>query len=231
MKKSLQALALLLALGFGMGTPLVAHSNIEEDGQIWPTVIILAPTTQKWRPFIQSTAMFGDQANRLDREVVHIGLGRQITPHLSIWGGGTAHWQFHPVSTQEYRIFEQLMWEKRTQKRHISLMSRFRVEDRFFEGAGGPVFRTRWLNRTMIPVDKKERWFVIASNEFFYNLNSENPVADAGYEGNRTFIGLGRKLNAHARLETGYMLMAQNRPNSPNNRLNHVWTMTLFVRP
>lgn len=229
MKKLLTVVGLMLALLAPMGT--VAYADIDEDTQIWPIVLVLAPPTQKWRPFFQSTAMLGDQANRLDREVIHLGLGRQVSKHWSVWLGGTAHWQFHPTSTQEYRIFEQLMWEKKTEKHHINLMSRLRVEDRFFEGAEGPVFRVRWLNRAMIPVDKKERWFAIVSNEYFANLNSENPVSDAGYEANRAFVGIGRKLNDHARLETGYMLWSQNRPNSPDNRLNSVWVMTLAIRP
>ncbi len=100
-------------------------------------------------------------------------------------------------AVNEHRIFQQFI--ARQAIGSVALQHRYRLEQRFIEKDFK--FRFRYFLGITIPFQKKQENTIYVSlyNEIF--LNSETPVFDR----NRTFGGLGYKINQNIKLEVGYM--------------------------
>jgi len=65
------------------------------------------------------------------------------------------------------------------------------------------------------------KWFLLAHNELFVNLNNTPGGPQAGIDQNRAFIGLNRRVNPFFNIEAGYLHNYVNNLAPANDRINH----------
>jgi len=125
----------------------------------------------------------------------------------------------------EHRIWEQVTvsvpWLG------LTWANRFRLEQRYI-GELRPVptgglavgnyryeNRFRYLLRTTVPLGASGNYYLVAWDEVFINFGSE--VKGNTFDQNRAFVGLGRKLGKHFKVEAGFMEQTIQR------RLGRIW--------
>ncbi len=129
----------------------------------------------------------------------------EINKHFEIGGGyayvPTYRYGTYPIrrSFTEHRIFQNLIIRNKIGK--VSIQNRFRFEERFLRPVLKYENRFRYLIRATIPVNNS--WYVTAYNEVFIPVKPERYPAFT--DQNRTAALIGKKLNAHWRVEAGYM--------------------------
>ncbi len=214
---------------FTVVTPVHAQTSVDEIQQ-WSSVTVsgaIKPNSP-WRTSVEVQPRFGreNDLTQFNRLFIHPAVGYQINKHVSVWQGYT----WAPIAnTQtgdiryENRLFQQVVLENNWHKLNGRL--RYRIEERFAEGAEGAEgvtgVRLRQLLRGQIPLSKDKKWAVVVYDELFMGINKMPTVQSAGYDQNRLFIGINKKLTPKLTLESGYLLNHVNRPNR-NNQLNHV---------
>ncbi|NIO81758.1 MAG: DUF2490 domain-containing protein [Candidatus Aminicenantes bacterium] len=109
-------------------------------------------------------------------------------------------------------------------------VSRTRLEWRWIENVPGTAVRFRTLLRGQFPFDEKRVWSIVAQNEIFVNFNSPPNGPAAGFDQNRLFFGLNRKVNEHVFIDGGYQWQTINteEPGFIDNN-NHILLMQLFL--
>ena len=163
------------------------------------------------------------------QSLARIGINYQIHPKIMLTVGyGLIHTYSYgelPISRLndqgeaqvflEHRIYEDLLLNNDLEGAEIS--HRFRLEQRYvglYYDGNNNVLKNQWKNfnrlryrvRVAIPfkgktIDAKEQYFVI-HNEIFVGFGK-----DVGYnvfDQNRLNIGIGYKINKHAKIEAGY---------------------------
>jgi hypothetical protein len=104
-------------------------------------------------------------------------------------------------SLREHRFVQQLAWGLGGSPR-VSLKSR--MEERFVTGYAAIRLRLRQQVRVTWPLTMTRGLQGIVSDEVFLQLNS-TARAPRGFESNRFFVGVGRRLTGRSVLEIGYM--------------------------
>ncbi len=185
---------------------------------------------KKWIGYLeaQPRVSFQDTQNLdsgMSALIIRPALGYQVTPHVSIWQGYAWAPTFQPEFRDENRLFQQLLIENKIKK--LSLTNRTRLEERFIEDTNGASIRGRHLLRGSYPLGKAQKWSVVAYDEFFVNFNSVSNGPASGFDQNRSFAGINRKLNEHVNVEAGYMFNYVNRREPGLDRINHIILLTL----
>jgi hypothetical protein len=73
------------------------------------------------------------------------------------------------------------------------------------------------------------RWYLVSSEEPFFNLNSPEHGPVRGFSQNRLFIGIGRQLGEAVRMECGYMNQFKNGRHGKPDEFNHVLVAQLSI--
>ena len=183
---------------------------------------------------VQNRAVLAGPANSQPQFLYVRGmLGYRFNKHVSLGQGYTWVQSFQPQLWTEHQPFQQVLLEGKLKR--LKLSNRLRVEERFIQGLDGVGVRLREEVKLVYPLDKAEKWSLIAFDELFCNLNTMRTgsseytvVPHQGIDQNWLFIGLSRKLNRHMSATAGYMLRNNNVENSgiPLPR-NHMIMLTL----
>jgi hypothetical protein len=218
-------LGLLSYAGIGLITPANAD-NYENNFQYWEMVTFRAPVSPNHKLQIY---MEGQPRGGKDFQMVIVrpALGYQVTPKLSLWQGYAWAPIFQPTFRNENRIFQQALSETKFKK--LDITNRTRLEERWFSTTNGTAVRARHQLRLSYPITRSGKWAIATSDELFINLNSLDNGPVGGFEQNRAFIGLTRKVHENATMELGYMNQLLNR-HSARNALNHAILLGLYVR-
>jgi len=87
----------------------------------------------------------------------------------------------------------------------------------------------RHLLRFVKPLDAKNRWLAIASDELFWNLNDTDNGPVSGFDQNRFYVAGGYNVNPQTRVELGYQLVNIDAPRGrPNRRLDVAMLMVNY---
>jgi hypothetical protein len=120
--------------------------------------------------------------------------------------------------TKEFRIFQQMNTEKKYGA--STIQHRIRVEERWlpevsvadgaFKKTGTNFnFRARYLTKFMIPTKKtlqfSKGFYVVAQNEFYFNLAGASFANNKFFDQSRTYGGAGLRINKTLDIELGYM--------------------------
>jgi hypothetical protein len=215
--------------GYAADNGIEADNFIDADLQSWSMVTLTTPLSpnRKVQGYFEvqpRVSLLGEhRPGPVAVLLVRPAIGYQLTKNFSVWQGYAWVPTFHPQMTEESRIFQQLLLHNRIKK--LSLTNRVRLEERFIQGAGGTSVRGRHMLRGSIPIADSEKWSWVAYNELFINLNSTPQGPLAGFDQNRTFVGINRKLNRHTNMEAGYMANYVNYRDV--DRFNHIILLTL----
>jgi len=80
-------------------------------------------------------------------------------------------------------------------------------------------------------LDDTRVWGLVTQNEIFFNLNSPTNGPGGGFDQNRFFVGLNKKINEYLSVDGGYQLQAINTDESSLfNTLNHILLTSIHHR-
>ncbi len=135
----------------------------------------------------------------------NFALGHEIMPELQLWFGQTITTIAQDAieaSSEEYRIWEQLIWNHSTQQ-NIQINSRFRAEQR--KSLDFPQWAFRIRERLIFNFPLTQNMSYELSDEILYNLNSVPWVDTTAWDQNRIYIAIVQRFSEQYAFAIGYM--------------------------
>ena len=213
---------------FSLGLNRSAHAD-KEDFQIWTPVYLTVSHTDRIQGWYEVQPRFGENASEVNQLLLRLALGYKLTTRWSLWQGYAWTPAFVPEYINENRIYQQALYLRKWPTSEI-LVSRTRLEWRWIENVPGTAVRFRTLLRGQYPIDEKRLWSLVAQDEIFVNFNSPPNGPAAGFDQNRLFFGLNRKVNDHLYFDGGYQWQSVNtkEPGFIDNN-NHILLLQCFL--
>lgn len=220
----------VLAAGLVVLTPRAASAQrtIDSEPQWWHLAFAQGAIDRPWLYYLEAQPRLGASSGLV---LMRSALGLELTEGLSIWAGfaWVPTWAYDAPSPalNEGRLFQQLVYADSAGP--LKLTSRTRFEQRRLASAEALSLRARTLLRGALPLDDAEQWSGILWDEVFFHLNSVEGGPTAGFDQNRAFLGVGRKLSKNLTVEVGYLNNFIRRPASASDRMIHaLYTFTVF---
>jgi len=198
---------------------------LDNELQHWEMVTLRVDAPHKLRLYAEVQPRGGLNAEGMDRVLIRPAVGYQVTPNVSVWQGYLWMPLFREESGDEHRLFQQVLVENEWQR--LKLINRTRLEERMSDNAGGTSVRARHMARLVYALGKSKKWSLVGYNEFFWNLNDTRRGPQAGFDQNRIFAGVNRKLGKAMNAALGYLLNHVNRQSPTDDKLNHVIMLTV----
>ena len=217
--------ALTAAAGLA-ASPVLADT---EDTQGWLNVTATGSLSGKLMGWGEVQGRFGDDVGRLSQSIIRPGLGYQVNKDLTLWAGYariTNHNRGPNVG--EDRAWQQASWTIGKLGR-ATISSRTRLEQRWVETGSDTGWRLRQFIKYDLPLREGGTTNFVITSETFIALNDADWGARAGFDQMRNFVGLGFPVHPKARVEAGYMNQYIDR-RGPNDQMNHIASVNLFVR-
>ena len=192
---------LLVLIMSGIGAENV-RAGISHDGQFWFPLYNRFSITDKVKGWFEVNPRFGEDMSEINQLLIRPALGYQILPNLSLWQGYAWVTNYEPRFSDEHRLYQQLSYRKGFTK--VNLSTRTRMEERFIRSARGVALRGRQFIRVNFPLDDRNQWAFVVYNEVFVTLNTIRNGPRAGFDQNRLFVGINRKINRHLNVDVGY---------------------------
>jgi hypothetical protein len=195
---------LLLALVFTL--PTAARAQDPADTQLWALGIATLQPTEDWRVHLELQPRFGDTISGVDTVLSRWAVGRQVTPRVSVWAGHA--WAANIRDTGN--LHEQRLWQQLSvafpQAGGWSPSLRMRLEQRWLDQWDGTSHRVRALGRFVRPLTADGVWSLAIWDEVFITLDDTPNGPQEGFDRNRLFAGVVRRLSPQATLEMGYLM-------------------------
>lgn len=204
MVRMMSALALCLCL------PWSAAGQSTHDAQQWTLLLATVRPASDWRVHLELQPRLGrgDDVIAPDQVLGRWAVGRQVTPRVSVWAGHAWAGNFRSTGS----VHEQRLWQQVSvalpRAGDWSPSLRFRLEQRFVDEWSDSSHRVRALGRLTRPLDREGRWSLALWDELFVTLDDTQPGPDDGFDRNRLFSGVRRRLTSVANVEMGYLWQA-----------------------
>ncbi len=208
-----------------------AQARTRQDEQLWVNLTAMGAIKDDLIYFAEVQPRFRDGMSRTDQVILRGALGWKLSPKLSVYQG--YGYIVLPVvgapDTGEHRSFQQVSWTIGSIAGG-GFSSRTRLEQRWRPGDGDAGWRLREMLRYVRPFNEEGKGSkALVYAEGFVALNDTNWGARGGFDQLRTFLGLEIPVGAKSTIEAGYLNHYVNTA-GPNNRMNHVASLTLFFR-
>jgi hypothetical protein len=197
-----------------------APPTLEHDLQSW-TLLTAWGRKDRFRWYAEAQPRVSLTSGRFERLLLRPAVGLQVTPEVSLWLGYAWTPTFGPYR-DEQRPFQQVLVEQRLAG-IVTLINRFRVEERFIADTGGASIRLRHMVRAVVRFGANSPWGLAASEELFVTLNQIDRGPAPGFDQNRAFLGLNVKVDTW-QFELGYMNVYVERAGPPAERMLHTIT-------
>jgi hypothetical protein len=195
--------AVLLSLMAVVSPHAAAMGQDTQDGQVWAQALVTGPVSESWRVHLEVQPRIFDNASELGLTIVRGAIGRQIAPRVAAFiGYGWVPRSLGPTTRHERRIWQQLSlvlpaggaW---------TTSGRIRLEQRSLDPWLGRSHRLRLLARAQRTLEGP--WTLAMYNEAMVTLD-HTPLGPArGYDRNRLYGGLMRRLTPTFTAELGYI--------------------------
>ena len=209
---------------------LLAAPAAAQDVQSWNTLVANGPATGRLLLWAEVQPRLTGDAGRLGQLIVRPGIGVRLKHDVDLYAG--YHYQHNNpapgVSSDEHRFWQQLLAPVLRRDNGLALITRWRLEQRTFEGAQDTGWRLRMLWRVQQPLKGPGTAGPLVWAETFVAFNSTDWGAWRGFDQQRAFAGWLQPLGKRLNLEAGYMAQHVNRPGP--NATNHVISLTLNRR-
>ena len=214
----------LVGIGVAAALTAPAAADTESDTQQWTSIRINHPIGEGWAVSLKSQVRFDDDVSEYKsvylKPAVHVSFA-------SHWHLGLGYkFEDKHGGSDEHAAWQEAAFTHSLGK--LTLGHRLRLEERFLEGIGGVIARSRFRLKAAHPLWSSP-WYLVGSEEVFVNLNSQGEGPVSGFEQNRLFAGLGVHLGRHLRAELGYLWRFE-RERSGLDRSDHVISLNLFFR-
>jgi Protein of unknown function (DUF2490) len=185
-----------------------------------------------WKWWFDGQVRFFDDTDGFGQSLVRPGIGYNVTDNATLWAG-YAWIRTSPEAAEdfdEHRAWQQLTWSEQLHATKFDLRSR--LEERFVETGADTGWRFRQLAAARRPLPGDSRFTFVLWDEVFFHLNDTDWGADAGFDQNRAFVGLGWKPDSDStwRVEVGYLHQFIDRPTN-DDLSNHLLSVNFFYSP
>ncbi len=205
-------------------TPAPAQAQQDGDRHLWLQGVAIVAPGGPWRVHLEAQPRWFEDVTAPFQVLVRSAVGRQVTPRVSLWAGYA--WIGKPPGpgfAHEDRAWQQVL---------VSLPSpgpwqsslRLRQEQRWQEGWSGASHRTRVFLRTSRPLGSTP-WTGIVWNEAMVTWNGTGAGPVSGFDQNRLFGGVGRRVSSRVVIEGGYVWFALRQPSGSRSD-SHVGLVT-----
>lgn len=209
---------------------LLAAPAAGQDVQSWNTLLAQGPVDGKLLLWGELQPRFTSDVGRLGQFIARGALGVRLKHDIDLLAG--YHYQHNNptpgISSDEHRFWQQLAAPVVRRPNGFALITRWRLEQRTFEGADDTGWRLRMLWRVQQPLHGRGTAGPLLWSETFVALNGTDWGARSGFDQHRAFAGWLQPLGKRLNLEAGYMAQHINRPGP--NATNHVLSLTLNRR-
>lgn len=215
--------------------PVIAAKDIN-DFHTWGTATAVGslesfyPALMNFKYWAEFQGRFGDDTSRLSQAIIRPGIGYALNNTTSVWMGYALVHTAEPFSKttfNERRFWQQLLWSDNFTFGSVS--SRSRLEERLAPRLGDDTaMRFRQMFKISVPLTAAPAYRVVASDEYFLNLNNNDWGPRRGFNQNRAFIGLGHNFNKGINYEIGYMNQYIHRNLAPINQNNHILSINFY---
>ncbi|MEM7664757.1 MAG: DUF2490 domain-containing protein [Pseudomonadota bacterium] len=198
----------------------------EEDFNIWTGQFIVVDVDDDFFVRGEAQERFTDDADRLGQLLLRSLVGYRINEDVSI-GGGYAYIltdPVGPVEINEHRIYQELNVRLIDTSGGVTLDSRTRLEQRFFEEDGETAWRFRNFVQLRVPISKNNQF--VAYTEPFIELN-ETPIQRGGLSIWRNFAGVSVPIADGIQVVPGYLNQYVFRDGE--DRIDHIANVNLFM--
>lgn len=218
-------LALLSVLAVGV-TP--ARAQDYQDFQVWSQTVVIGQLSDKWRSHLELQPRVFDNGRELGITIFRGALGRQVTPRVSLWAGyAMVARSLGPATTWEKRAWQQVLVALPRAGTWAPTL-RLRLEQRWLPQRTDTSHRLRVMARGQRPLKANSPWHVALYDEAMFTLNTTTSGPYRGYDRNRAFGGVGRRLSPAVTVEGGY-LWENSTIRGPGQRNEHVALVTMNV--
>lgn len=201
---------------------LLAAPAAAQDVQSWNTLLVQGPVDGKLLLWAEAQTRLSNDLDRVGTVIGRVGLGVRTKNDID-FHAGYQYQHNNPapgISSDEHRFWQQVMGPVLRRQNGFALITRWRLEERTFEGAQDTGLRLRVFWRVQMPLHGRGTAGPLLISETFVALNSTDWGARGGFDQQRTFVGWLQPLSKRLNLEAGYMLQHLNRPgNNPNNQV------------
>lgn len=220
MRKSLAAVAAL-----ALAAPAAA-----QDVQSWNTLQVQGPISGRLLLLADVSARYADDLSRNNVAFGRIGLGVRTASGFDLHAG--YQYQLNIPATgpsrHENRLWQQVQTTVLRRPNGLTLVNRWRLEERWFNTGNDAGLRLRAQLRLQVPLHGKGSAGPLVIVENFINLNDADWGQRAGLDQHRSFVGWVQPVSPRFTVEAGYMHVYLNRPG--RNPGNHVLSLTLSRR-
>lgn len=184
----------------------------------------------RWRYWFDAQARYFDIGSGVNQWLARPGIGYRISDTTTGWIGYARFRSRNSagnVATED-RYWQQVDWSAGSWN-DGRLAMRVRLEQRSVSVGDdvGVVFR--FMAKYTRPIGVSGDTNLIIGIEPFFDLRDTDWGGDSGLGQNRTFIGLGKRINDRVAIEAGYMNQYLWRDNA-ENRINHLGVVSFKVR-
>jgi len=203
------ACALLLA-------PTVSRAT-DNDFQLWPVARIQHAINEDWSLSFMARGRFDEDASNSRDYLLRPYLSWTIVDNVPFIDSLTVMAGYDYLHSFDGRD-EHRAWQSAhhaVEHKRLRFVHRVRFDERFVEGVDPTIFRFRYRLSTSHRFGDS-KWYGIASEEVFVNLNDDDEGPVDGFEQSRLRLGVGRHLFGRLRVEGGYEFQYAKRRTSPN---------------
>lgn len=193
---------------------------VDNELQHWEIVTLRVDAPHRLSGYVEVQPRGGLNTEGMERLLFRPAIGYRLSKNVSVWQGYAWIPGFRDGAPEEHRIFQQLLVEHKW--RRLKIHHRVRLEERWVDNSGGTAVRARHQMRFLHPIGDSKKWSWVGYNELFWNVNDTKRGPQAGFDQNRVFAGIHRKLGDSVNAEAGYLLNYVNRQHPAEDKLNHV---------
>jgi hypothetical protein len=186
---------------------LSAPAWAREDQQVWTTANVNVKLGENWRLQEELIGRFSNNRNGLYEIESNTLLGYRLSKTVTLWAGYTHDPQYAggDFTVMEHRAREQITFDNVAQLGPGKLSLRWRMEERWREGANGTGWRMRPYVKYSIPLGKGSKTSLTLSSEPFVNLNTTPFQKQKGLDRVRNLIAVSTPLAKNLTAEIGYL--------------------------
>jgi len=155
-------------------------------------------------------------------------VGYQVLPWLQLYTGfaWTPSFDNRKMAVAEGRLYQQV-------SAHFGLgptswSSRSRVEERALQATPQLSFRFRTQLRGSVPLNAGRTLSAVAWDEVFFHLNTVAGGPRRGFDQNRLFLGLAKKLSSTFAFELGYLHQHVRRVSGSDRTVHALYSFTVW---
>ncbi len=175
----------------------------------------------QWRFVEPETPEFNKKNSVFNQFLGNIAGGFEVYPEWTLWFGqaiSTIAQDAVALSREEYRAWEQIIWEHHTEK-NININSRFRAEQRKSLDFSEWAFRLRERLTLNFPLTQHLTYEI--SDEILYNLNAVPWIDTTALDQNRAYLAIVQTFSENYAFAIGYMNQFLFRK-EPLTQANHI---------